>query len=278
MNQRELLGFTLYNLGKLYKKKQNFLSIYFHDPRPETFESILKWCQNGNYRFINIQECYDILSGKIRQEGNVVYISFDDGWRSNLELIPIVEKYQSPITIFVSIDPLFSGNFWWEYALVSGISIRDKMKLMSYKDFVSELESLKRKYSLERSAMTQQELVKIASNQLVSIQSHTMSHPILINCDTEILEYELNKSKEYLENLINQKIEAFSYPNGDFGNREIVAVKRAGYKMAFTTQHLHVNVGQTNLYRIPRMAMNTNGGYYENLSKILGIWQGILKK
>lgn len=84
------------------------------------------------------------MSGKIRQKEKVAYLSFDDGWQSNLNLIPIIDKYQAPITIFVSIDPLFSGNFWWEYALADGIELRDKMKLMSYKNFVSSLESLKR--------------------------------------------------------------------------------------------------------------------------------------
>jgi len=149
---------------------------------------------------------------------------------------------------------------------------------MSYKKFVSSLESLKKKYSLERSVLTEQELVKIASHPLVSIQSHTMSHPILTNCDDEILSYELNSSKAYLENLLHHKIEAFSYPNGNFSNREIEAVKKAGYKMAFTTEYIPIQINHTNLYRIPRMAMNTYGGYYENLSKILGIWQDILKK
>lgn len=261
MNKRELLGFVLYNLGKFYKKEQSFLSLYFHDPLPDRFESILKWCKSKNYRFIDIQECYDILSGKIKQEGKVAYISFDDGWRSNLGLIPIVEKYQAPITIFVSIDPLLSGNYWWEYALASGgIRIRDKMKLLNYNDFTSELEGLKKEFSLERSAMTKQELLKISSNRFISIQSHTMSHPILINCNNEILEYELKNSKEYLENLLNKEIEAFSYPNGDFSIREIEAVKKAGYKMAFTTEYIPIQINHTNLYRIPRMAMNTRGG------------------
>lgn len=89
--------------------------------------------------------------------------------------------------------------------------------------------------------------------------------------------YVLNNSKAYLENLLHHKIEAFSYPNGNFSNREIEAVKKAGYKMAFTTEYTPVQINHTNLYRIPRMAMNTYGGYYENLSKILGIWQSILK-
>lgn len=47
--------------------------------------------------------------------------------------------------------------------------------------------------------------------------------------------------------------------------------------MAFTTEYIPIQINHTNLYRIPRMAMNTYGGYYENLSKILGIWQDILK-
>lgn len=175
MNKREIVGYALYQIGKFGRKEPDFLSIYFHDPAPKTFTSILEWCKKKSYRFITLQECYAILSGKIRQEGKVAYLSFDDGWQSNLNLIPIIDKYQAPITIFVSIDPLLSGNFWWEYALADGIELRNKMKLMSYKKFVSSLESLKKKYSLERSVLTEQELVK---NCISSVSIHTVSHNV----------------------------------------------------------------------------------------------------
>ena len=89
MNKREIVGYALYQIGKFGRKEPDFLSIYFHDPAPKTFTSILEWCKKKSYRFITLQECYAILSGKIRQEGKVAYLSFDDGWQSNLNLTKV---------------------------------------------------------------------------------------------------------------------------------------------------------------------------------------------
>ena len=114
MNKREIVGYALYQIGKFGRKEPDFLSIYFHDPAPKTFTSILEWCKKKSYRFITLQECYAILSGKIRQEGKVAYLSFDDGWQSNLNLIPIIDniKHQSRYS-FLSIlcfPVIFGGN------------------------------------------------------------------------------------------------------------------------------------------------------------------------
>lgn len=118
--KREILGYILYQIGKLFAKKERFLSLYFHDPSPELFEQIVAWCKRNAYRFIDINECYNILSNKTKIDEKVVYFSFDDGWNSNLMLLPIIEKYNVPITIFVATEPIDSGNYWWEYAAKSG--------------------------------------------------------------------------------------------------------------------------------------------------------------
>ena len=280
MNKREILGWWLYNIGKLCNKNEKFLSLYFHDPTPQLFEQIVKWCKKRGYRFIDIKECYDILSSKSDIKEKVAYLSFDDGWKSNLELIPIIEKYNCPITIFVSTEPVDSGNYWWEFADASkkkGKKI--SMKFLEEKSFYKELAQLKANHQLERSSITEDELIAMSEHPLISIQSHTVNHPILINCSQETLDKELVESKRYLEDKTQKRIFAFSYPNGDFGEREVKAVKNAGYKIAFTTKANKISATDIeNLLLVPRKAINTNGGKYENLSKITGTWQYFLGK
>lgn len=275
MNKREIFAYCLYHFGKLFYKEEKFLSIYFHAPSSRLFEEIVKWCKGKGYRFIDINECYKILSNNIDIKEKVVYFSFDDGWDSNLNLLPIIEKYDVPITIFVATEPIESGNYWWEFANKSKeIAKIAQMKKLKHSDFLNELAILKRSIKLQRSSITEEGLATLAKHPLVSIQSHTVTHPVLINCSQKTLDWELTESKKYLENKVGESIIAFSYPNGDFGEREVIAVENAGYKIAFTTKaHKIVTTSPGNLYLIPRKAINTLGGKYENLAKIIGVWQ-----
>lgn len=279
MNKREILGWGLYHIGKMFHRNENFLSLYFHDPTPELFEQIVKWCKERKYRFIDINECYNILSSKTDIKEKVVYLSFDDGWNRNLKLLPIVEKYNAPITIFVTTEPIDSGNYWWEYADMSGEKDKkSNLKFLKHSQFVKEIARLKKNIKLQRSSITEDELAILAKHPLVSVQSHTVTHPILINCSQETLDWELVESKKYLEEKIGEKLIAFSYPNGDFSDREVKAVEKAGYKIAFTTNPAAIDTTNPgNLFLIPRKAINTFGGKYENIAKIIGVWQKIKK-
>ena len=187
--KRELLGYLLYQTGRLFTKEEKFLSLYFHDPTPKLFEEIIKWCTNKNYRFIDINECYNILANRINIKEKVVFISFDDGWSSNLKLLPIIEKYNVPITIFVATEPIKSGNYWWEYADKSGErNKKANMKLLEHSQFTKEVLKLKQTIALQRSSVTEEELQTLIKHPLVSIQSHTVTHPILINCSQVTLD------------------------------------------------------------------------------------------
>jgi peptidoglycan/xylan/chitin deacetylase (PgdA/CDA1 family) len=64
--------------------------------------------------------------------------------------------------------------------------------------------------------------------------SHTMSHPLLTQVDEEGMVREVNESKALLENRLQRPIEHFCYPNGNFDQRCVTAVSRAGYRSAVT--------------------------------------------
>lgn len=257
--------------------KPRFVSIYFHDPSVTVFEDIVCWLVEQGYSFLTFNELDTIIENRKLPIIKSVFISFDDGWRSNIDLLSVCEKYNVPITIFISTKPLESGNFWWEYVLKRydqrTVNIYKKKK---YDVFLKDLAKVKEKVSLQRSALTVEELIKISKHPLVTIQSHTVNHPILTNVSDLQLHMELVDSKQKIESLINNEVIAFSYPNGDVGVREVDALKSAGYKYAFTTKSDEFDINRLNPYLIPRMAMNTHGSKYENISKILGIWQKIL--
>ena len=152
------------------------------------------------------------------------------------------------------------------------------MKKLEHSLFVKELDALKKSIKLQRSSITEEELAILAKHPLVSLQSHTVTHPVLINCSQETLNWELTESKKYLEDKTRKEVFAFSYPNGDVDDREVKAAENAGYRIAFTTKPTVIDTTNPgNMFLIPRKAVNTFGGKYENFAKIIGFWQKIIK-
>jgi peptidoglycan/xylan/chitin deacetylase (PgdA/CDA1 family) len=71
----------------------------------------------------------------------------------------------------------------------------------------------------------------------LKIESHTVTHPILTNIDEKQLDFELQISKERLENHLEKSVETFCYPNGAFDEKVRQAVEKADYKCAVTTRY-----------------------------------------
>ena len=78
-----------------------------------------------------------------------------------------------------------------------------------------------------------------------SIQSHTVHHYILSSLEDSAVRDELVKSKQDLEQLFSLRVEALAYPFGDprfdFGEREKIQAKNAGYLLAFSGERRDVN-------------------------------------
>jgi peptidoglycan/xylan/chitin deacetylase (PgdA/CDA1 family) len=72
---------------------------------------------------------------------------------------------------------------------------------------------------------------------------------------------ELVKSKELIESKLNQKIDHFAYPNGNFNPRIIELVKKAGYKSACAVKHDMQNSCEQ-VYCFKRINMN-EGAYID---------------
>lgn len=68
------------------------------------------------------------------------------------------------------------------------------------------------------------------------IEGHTVNHPYLSKKDAATVLSELKSSKELLENGLGHPVDFFAYPYGDFNDGIVLALKNAGYLMAFTTE------------------------------------------
>lgn len=247
-------------------------SLYYHNPQPDGVERMIKYHQKLGYRFISLAELYEVLKRKAPVREKLAFISLDDGWRGNLKLLPIFEKYKVPMCIFVATEPIESGNYWWEYVQKEiGYKKLQEFKNLPYKEFYQKLAEFKKRNQLNRTAMTKEELLNISKNPLVTIQSHTVTHPILTKLPDDLLDFELSESQKRLEKITGKSIFAFSYPNGSISHREINAAKKY-YKIAFSTKPNNISAG-ADLYTLPRYALT--GDYMRDLLKMYGIWKYI---
>ncbi len=245
------------------------IPLYYHAPIIYGFEKMIQYWQKKGYRFITVDEIRDIFQNKKTINEKLAFISLDDGWKQNFEILPVIEKYNVPVCIFVSTQPVIEGNFWWEYVgRVTNKEGINQFKLLPYEKFYKQLDDIKKNVRLERSAMTIEEVKEISKHPLISIQAHTVNHPILTSVPDDILEMELRDSKKILEEWIGKEIFSFSYPNGRNTVRES-EMARKYFDISFTTVQEKIQIDDDAML-LPRFSLT--GEWPKDLLKVLGIW------
>lgn len=100
---------------------------------PAHFEKQIEYLKT-NYKILSLQELIGCLNKK-RIPNKSIVITFDDGYADNLyQAAPILVKYNTPATIFISSGMIDSGlEFWWdslEYIFLAGVAtIKKKLEI-----------------------------------------------------------------------------------------------------------------------------------------------------
>jgi peptidoglycan/xylan/chitin deacetylase (PgdA/CDA1 family) len=82
--------------------------------------------------------------------------------------------------------------------------------------------------------MSQRQLLNLPE-ALVTIGSHTLTHPMLTRIEEERAREEIVNSRSKLEQMLNRKVSLFSFPFGDFNEQLVQICREAGYEYVFTT-------------------------------------------
>ncbi|MBK0381651.1 polysaccharide deacetylase family protein [Pedobacter sp. SD-b] len=278
-----VLGF----IKRSRKKAQNgeyILSIYFHNPSKKLFEFCVTWLLKNNFSFLTQQDLLAISTNQKEFPKGGVIITVDDGWQSNEEnIVAIANKYKLPVTIFITTEPVQNGNYWWPYVdFAEKNNIGDftvqHLKTVPNKTRELALKKIKESVSLPREAMTIEQVKSISKSEFLTIGGHTLTHPILPNCDDEQSFEELKASKIIIEEWIGHSINSFAYPNGDYGTREIEYLKKLDYKIAYTTKPLPLTKeALSQIYELPRFGVFENVSNLEAICRMVGVWQRFFK-
>jgi peptidoglycan/xylan/chitin deacetylase (PgdA/CDA1 family) len=122
------------------------------------------------------------------------------------------------------------------------------------------------KYNIEgTSVVTNHEIRQLAQN--FEIGAHTIDHIRLNTLSHEQRKYQIQGSKDWLEEIIGNSIYGFCYPGGVYNNYSIEAVKEAGFFYSRTIENFRNDV--THLYEMPTTIQFFNHKNYVLLSNIL---------
>jgi peptidoglycan/xylan/chitin deacetylase (PgdA/CDA1 family) len=134
-------------------------------------------------------------------EGRRAAVTFDDGYETVLDALPVLESLGVPATVF-PITGLVGGE-----AVLRGTG---KRRLLSW----DQLRTL------------------VAAGWEVG--SHTRTHPVLTDLYGDELERELVESRERIESELGTSCRSLAYPYGAADDRVSAAARRAGYCAGFT--------------------------------------------
>lgn len=98
---------------------------------------------------------------------------------------------------------------------------------------------------------------EIANSSVFEIGSHTVNHKALATLSNEEIEYEVSKSKEDLEKMINKSVDVIAYPTGSFDQR-VIEISSKYYKYALSTINGKENIQNLNQYSMRRIYVHRN--------------------
>ncbi len=204
-----------------------------------------------------------------------IVITMDDGHKENYKLTSLVKELEIPIAIFLCADIVGTNrHFWFKHEGCNP----DNLKMVPDQKRIEKLSELgfsKTKEYPDRQALTDDEVIEMKKSPLINFQNHTRFHPILTKCTDNKVYDEINSSKKTLEKRYSINVAGFAYPNGDYGNREVEVIKKAGHQYALTTTP-GFNSLQTNLFELKRLSVNDSENLDEIVVKSSGVW-GIMK-
>lgn len=190
-------------------------------------EQLLRWTRE-HFRFLTPDEYFNGESG--------VLLTFDDGFRNHHEnALPILRKYDAPAIFFVPTQHVRNPTDWLPATRRSAEALGPVPETVASDLF---------------DGMSVEALRDCAGEPLLTIGSHTVSHPFMTQLDDETLRRELVDSKNFLETIIDQSVDTFAYPTGDYDERVARAVAAAGYRAAFVEESRGFGLGSYELSRI----------------------------
>ena len=238
-------GISDYKISEIDKNAQPHLD-------KTEFENIIFWLKNY-FSFLKPDEIWN-------PDKSGILLTFDDGFQNNYKtVLPILKRHNLPGLFFVTTQHIKNPRNWLHFVKNNLENYKIPKKLLTNK--------IKNDYY---DGISEKQIIKMAKDPLITIGSHTITHPILSKTSESDIKNELKESKEYLETLTGNSIEYFSYPFGNYNKIVLDWVSKIGYRAAFGIDKVN-NLGNPK-FEIPRIGIYNDSKPYLS-AKLSGIYK-----
>ena len=199
-------------------------------------------------------------------------ITFDDGYADNHHVaMPILQRHGMTATFFIATGFLDGGRMWNDTIIesiracnqpvldlsslalghhaIGSISEKksaianliEKIKYLSIQERIDVTEKIAQcaGVQLPHDLMMTSNEVKAMRHGGMQIGAHTMSHPILARLTDAQARQEIEGSKNFLEDLLSERVGLFAYPNGkpgeDYIPQNVAMVRSLDFDAAVST-------------------------------------------
>lgn len=236
-------------------------------PRRQTrlFERVIRYVRR-HFDIVPLEKlAADAAAGDIPFRRQLA-ITFDDGMRNNVQVAyPILQALGAPATFFVCPELIERGKWLWNHEARQRLrrlapqARRELAIELGCGEGVETIVYWMKRLSLEQRSEAETRIrdatpgfvptpherhefdlagwdeLRGLDPSLVTIGSHTLTHPILPALSPAAAEFEISESRRTLEARLDRTVDLFSYPNGDLdaATRECV---RRHYRAAVSVQ------------------------------------------
>lgn len=161
----------------------------------ESFAAEMERLHSDGYHAITMADATDYWRGRRRVPRKPIVLTFDDGFRSQVEeALPVLKRLGWPGVLYLEVAALHTPGSGG----ISNAGVRELLR---------------------------------AGWEL---GSHTMTHPDLPTIGAEQLHEEVVDSRRLLRRRFHVPVDAFCYPAGKYDDAVVAAVEQAGYSTATT--------------------------------------------
>jgi peptidoglycan/xylan/chitin deacetylase (PgdA/CDA1 family) len=191
---------------------------------PARFDAQLRCLQMAGYSSISFRDYLAYRRGERRLPHRAVLITFDDGYKSNLEIaVPMLRRRGFTATFFVVAGLLGGTNAWDEDELQEPLLSEADVRSMHALGF--------------------------------EIQSHTLTHPHLTRLSPFDLSHELGDSRRLLEGILDAPVDVIAYPWSEHDADVRQAAADAGYDAGVVLRR-RTNFSDTPRFELRRIGIN----------------------
>ena len=221
-----------------------------------------------HFNVVSMSEAFDMYRNNIIPKKKTITLSFDDGFKNNLDTaLPILEKYGLKTTFFISgicTQDMETRSLWTEYINTLNYYHRnevveiDRYKFTNLYDsqndvyLVNYIKGLNKetrdktmndliaRYDLNTKIrtipdewwkiMTLDELKKFSRSKMVDIGSHGYFHYNMESLSSNEIDVELKSSKDLLEAAIDKPVISIAYPDGSYNKQIKDKASSFGYR------------------------------------------------